>query len=92
MAKILVVDDAAFIRMRTLQILAGMGRDGAMGEAAVEAAGGRIIDQDQGRSVIYGMSKAARQRTCHSTEGPLGNVANTIAWSVKRAIGNHTNA
>jgi len=52
-------------------VLTGIGTDGAMGAAMLEAQGARIIVQDEATSVVYGMPKAVHTRTKSSKAYPL---------------------
>jgi two-component system chemotaxis response regulator CheB len=51
-------------------VLTGMGKDGADGLAAVAAAGGRTIAQDEHSSSVYGMPRIAAERGAHSLLDP----------------------
>lgn len=66
-------------------VLTGMGRDGASGLASIQAAGGRVIVQDQPTSTIYGMPREAKAAcaTVHA-EAPLSDVAAAIMAQVAR--------
>lgn len=55
-------------------VLSGMGKDGAAGIAAVRAAGGLTIAQDEESSAIYGMPKAAAEQGAELIL-PLGEIA-----------------
>ncbi len=68
----------AYGRNASVAILTGMGRDGAEGAAKLEAAGGKIITQDEASCVVYGMPRVAKERTSHSLEVPLDEVAGAL--------------
>lgn len=56
-------------------ILSGMGNDGVAGLRAVRRAGGRVIAQDEGTSVVYGMPGAAVAAGLANTVLPLDDIA-----------------
>jgi two-component system chemotaxis response regulator CheB len=59
-------------------VLTGMGRDGAVGLAAVKAAGGRTLAQDRATSTVYGMPRAAVELGVVDQVLPLGEFAPAI--------------
>ncbi len=71
-----------FSRPVTVAILTGMGRDGADGCALIEERGGMVILQDEVTSVVYGMPRAARERTRHSVEVGIDHIADAIVQAV----------
>jgi two-component system chemotaxis response regulator CheB len=66
-------------------VLTGMGRDGADGAAAVIAAGGRVIAQDQDTSTVWGMPGAVTQEGHATAVLPLDDIATRLSmWARKR--------
>ncbi len=59
-------------------VLTGMGRDGAVGLAAVKTAGGRTLAQDRPTSTVYGMPRAAVELGVVDQVLPLGEFAPAI--------------
>lgn len=59
-------------------VLTGMGQDGALGAAAVKAAGGRTLAQDRASSTVYGMPRAAVELGVIDQVVPLPRLAETI--------------
>ncbi len=59
-------------------ILTGMGSDGARGAAAIAAAGGSVIAQDEATSVVWGMPRVVAQAGLCSAVLPLGEIAAKI--------------
>jgi two-component system chemotaxis response regulator CheB len=60
-------------------ILTGMGSDGVAGLAAVRAAGGHVIAQDEKTSVVHGMPRAAVEAGVVDRVLPLGEIAGHLA-------------
>ena len=67
-------------------LLTGMGRDGADGMAAITAAGGVTIAQDEASSVVYGMPKEAVARGAAQFVLPLDRIARVLIELVKSSM------
>ncbi len=65
-------------------VLTGMGRDGALGLAAMKAAGARTIAQDKDSCVVFGMPKAAIELGVVDEVVALGNMGTAIGRAVAR--------
>ncbi len=65
-------------RAANVAILTGMGRDGADGAARLEAAGGKVIAQDEATCVVYGMPRVTMEKTKAATQVPLEHVARAL--------------
>ena len=72
-------------RSASLAILTGMGKDGADGAAKLEAAGGKIIVQDEATCVVYGMPRVAMERTRNATQLPLEKIAGALVATLPGA-------
>ncbi len=59
-------------------VLTGMGKDGALGLAAIKAAGGRTIAQDRATSTVYGMPRAAVELGVVDEVAPLDGIGRLI--------------
>ena len=67
-------------------VLTGMGSDGARGAAAVVAAGGEVLAQDQRTSVVWGMPGAVVAAGLASEELALTQVAGAVLRRLSRAL------
>jgi two-component system chemotaxis response regulator CheB len=71
-----------FGRRAVVAILTGMGQDGAQGAAAVRAAGGYIVAEDESSCVVWGMPRAVVERGGADRVVPLDLVATAIAGAL----------
>lgn len=60
-------------------VLTGMGRDGALGLAAVKAAGGRTLAQDKQSCTVFGMPKAAVELGVVDEVLPLDQIGASVS-------------
>jgi two-component system chemotaxis response regulator CheB len=63
-------------------VLTGMGVDGAAGALEVKRQGGRVIAQDEGSCVVYGMPAAVAEAGAADTVAPLSSIAAHIVREV----------
>ena len=68
-------------------IMTGMGRDGADGCAAIRAAGGFVLGQDEASSDVYGMNKVAFMEGAVDLQTPLDRLAEAIVVRVGQLPG-----
>lgn len=66
-------------------VLTGMGSDGADGLAALRAAGGVTIAQDEATSVVYGMPRVAIERGAAEIELSPGQIGRYLAGVPRRS-------
>jgi two-component system chemotaxis response regulator CheB len=59
-------------------VLTGMGADGTRGAAAIAAAGGNVIAQDEATSAVWGMPRSVARAGLCSAVLPLGEIAAKI--------------
>ena len=60
-------------------LLTGMGDDGAVGMAAIRAAGGVTLGESEASCVVYGMPRAARRLGAVEHERPLAEITSWLA-------------
>jgi len=65
-------------------IMTGMGRDGAAGCAAIRAAGGLVLGQDEASSAVYGMNKVAYVEGNVDRQFALDEAAAEVTRQVRR--------
>jgi two-component system chemotaxis response regulator CheB len=70
---------AAFGNGAVAAVLTGMGHDGGAGAAAIAAAGGRALAQDQATSVVWGMPGSVVERGAAHEVLPLPRLARRLA-------------
>jgi two-component system, chemotaxis family, protein-glutamate methylesterase/glutaminase len=77
----LTIADAAkrFGSAMLLVVLTGMGRDGLEGAAAVRAAGGRVLVEDEATCVVYGMPRAVAEAGLADEVLPLHDLPAAVA-------------
>ena len=64
-------------------LLTGMGSDGADGTRAVDAAGGRVLAQDESTSAVFGIPGRAIETGCVEEVLPAGDLVDGILRSVQ---------
>ena len=70
-------------------VLTGMGRDAALGAAAIRRSGGIVIAQDEASSVVYGMPRAAADMGCVDAMVPLSGLPETVLACVGDLLSHH---
>lgn len=70
-------------------VLTGMGRDAALGAAAIRRSGGIVIAQDEASSVVYGMPRAAADMGCVDATVPLSGLPETVLACVGDLLSHH---
>jgi len=60
-------------------VLSGMGSDGARGAAAIQAAGGWTVGQDEATSIVFGMARAAVELGAIDVVLPVDSIAVHLA-------------
>lgn len=67
-------------------LLTGMGRDGAVGLAALRQGGARTFGQDEATSLVYGMPRAAWELGAVEQQLPLPRIAEVTLAAARREV------
>jgi two-component system chemotaxis response regulator CheB len=74
-----------FGRQTVVSILTGMGVDGATGAAAVHAAGGSVLAEDESTCVVYGMPRAVVEKGVADRVVPLDRMAHAVSDALAKS-------
>ena len=67
-------------------LLTGMGRDGAKGMKAIQAAGGRTLAQDEASCAVYGMPGAAVELDAVDEVAPIKRIGGRLETRPKSPV------
>ncbi len=68
-------------------VLTGIGEDGARGAAAIRAAGGYVVAEDESTCVVWGMPRAVVELGAASKVAPIEDVAAAIVDALPAVVG-----
>lgn len=70
-------------------VLTGMGEDAGAGSRAIVAAGGRVVVQDEGSSVVWGMPGTVARAGLASASVPITELAATVSGLCRAVPADH---
>ena len=63
-------------------VLTGMGKDGAIGAAAIKKTGGRVVVESEKTSIVFGMPKAVMESITVDAELPLYDISEALLMMI----------